>query len=170
MPCFSNFLKGFHVFSSLLRKRGRGRGRGRGKGRAPSDAKPGRKGRGQIVRPVKKRPVDDSDGTLETSSASDTSPEVKRIRKAESDFQGRKVAKVLKRLVTEDVAHGLCPGLKTSSLADFLDFICSRVVNASEVQVLKRMKAVMGRGMYFAEFCAGMGTGTLALAPVLCTK
>lgn len=34
---------------------------------------------------------------------------------------------------------------------------------------LKKMKATMGSAVHYAEFCAGMGTGTIALEPELCS-
>ena len=73
--------------------------------------------------------------------------------------------------MTDDSAHGENenPGLKTSGLSDFLEYVCSRVVNASEMLHLKKMKATMGSAVHYAEFCAGMGTGTIALEPELCS-
>lgn len=160
------------TFAVALRKPGRGGGRGRGKARGRARAKlcpasrgAGR-GRGGRQGSGKKRVERDdsaSPSTAKTSSDSDTSLESKRIQKAEAAFKRQKNAKVLKRLVSDDVGNTENPGLKSSMLNDFLEFVCSKVLNASELLRLKKMKSAVRADVQYAEFCAGMGTATLAL-------
>jgi hypothetical protein len=131
-------------------RQSRGQGRGSGK---------------RIAEPI------DSEGTLDTSSESECSPESKRIQKAEAAFAGRKVAKLMKGIANEEpTISGENPGLQSSGLGDFLTFVCSKVVNASEMLLLKKKKAVLGGDVRYAEFCAVMATGTIALEPLLCIK
>ena len=152
----------------LLRKRGpRGRGRGRGRGRrrgeGRSDQGRGRQGRGGKL--CKKRdPSADSGKTQATSDESSASPETKRVKKAEKAFTTKKTVKKLKRLQEDDSPPCVQnPGVRTSSLGDFLEFVCSKVVNAAEIGSLKRL-AAEGK-VHYAEFCAGMATGTMAFEP-----
>lgn len=167
------------TFAVTLRKHTRGGGRGRGKARGRARAKPcpgsrgSRRGRGGRQGAGKRRVEPDdsaSPSTARTSSDSDTSPESKRIQKAEAAYKRQKNAKVLKRLVSDDVGNTENPGLKSSVLNDFLEFVCSKVLNASELLRLKKMKSAVRADVQYAEFCAGMGTATLALETKLFSK
>lgn len=118
----------------------------------------------EIAKSAQKRAAsEESCQTEETSEGDSVSPETRRIRKAEIAWNGGKPSKKLKVLSDDEGCLTVPnPGMKSSSLTDFLQFVCFKILNASELQVLKQLASRVSV-MYYAEFCAGMATGTMAL-------
>ena len=157
---------------SCLARTGRGR-RDRGRGKGPG----GRRGRGRSAKNQAQRQV---------TKVKETSPsEVSAATSDDADPESEETARVLKRVesVTKkkamakdkankkrkcdsndsiDEAFTPVEGLRSSSLSDYLGFLMNRVMNTDE---FNRWKCIAKSQLPFtyAEFCAGMGTGTMAI-------
>ena len=102
----------------------------------------------------------------ETSEAP-ASPETRRIQQAEKDWAQKQGKKKRKANHADQVSSDheddaqQNPGLRSSSCTDFASYLLNNVLSSAE------LKKITANEVKFAEFCAGMGTGSQSLAPCL---
>ncbi len=141
-------------------RKGKGKGRagqGRGRGRARGS---GTEAKG---RPAKRPPSEVSAATSEISGSE--SCETARIKKAKDLQKQATVKKQKKKQISEETDDEPCAaveGLRNSSLGEYLQYVMNRVMNAEELSCWKKV-AQAEHDIMYAEFCAGMATGTMAM-------
>ena len=97
----------------------------------------------------------------EVTTEPEDSPETIRIQKAEKDWAERQKKK---RKAAAPHSSSDCeetgqpnPGFRSSCCTDFVSYMLGNVLSTTELQKLR------SREVQFAEFCAGMGTGSQSL-------
>ena len=97
----------------------------------------------------------------EVTTEPEDSPETIRIEKAEKDWAERPKKK---RKAAAPHSSSDCeetgqpnPGFRSSCCTDFVSYMLGNVLSTTELQKLR------SREVHFAEFCAGMGTGSQSL-------